>query len=162
MGRKKIVVVCVLLASCLVLNGLLSGRIDRTTAYAGGAAEPNGLGASPPTGLGPLDLAGVNDSDRYDLMKQFAYAVLLVVLLGVGAWYFSRKLMPRLTMARGRNISVIENIPLGPNKMLHLVEVGPGRRLLVGSTNQSVNFLADVTASLPRVMDPGCGEEQVG
>jgi flagellar biogenesis protein FliO len=42
--------------------------------------------------------------------------------------------------------------------MLHLIEVGSGRRLLVGSTSQSVSFLADVTACLAET--PDAGDEQ--
>ncbi len=145
MGKKKIIAACVLLMVCLLLNALLSDRVDRTKAYAG--TEPNSQGAPSLTALEGLDLIGSDTGNRYDLMKQFAYAVLLVVLLGSGAWYLSRKLVPRLTTARGRNIAVIETVPLGPNKMLHLVEVASGRRLLVGSTSQSVNFLADVTSA---------------
>jgi len=158
MGKKRIVVACVLLAACLVLNSFLSGRLDRTPAQAAAVTEPNAFSLSAPTGLNHLDIVGINESNRYDLMKQFAYAVLIVMLLGVGAWYFSRKLMPRLATSRGRNISVIENVPLGPNKMLHLVEVGDGRRLLVGSTGQSVTFLADVTGSVAAAPELSPGE----
>ncbi|MBE0534085.1 MAG: flagellar biosynthetic protein FliO [Phycisphaerae bacterium] len=160
MGKKRIVVACVLLAACLVLNSLLSGRLDRTPAHAAAVTESDAYSLSAPTGLNPLDMAGINESSRYDLMKQFAYAVLIVMLLGAGAWYFSRKLMPRLATSRGRNISVVENVPLGPNKMLHLVEVGGGRRLLVGSTSQSVTFLADVTGSVPAAPEFSPGEAQ--
>ncbi|HRT49447.1 MAG TPA: flagellar biosynthetic protein FliO [Anaerohalosphaeraceae bacterium] len=108
--------------------------------------------------LSGLELGNVAEGNRFDLIKHFVYAIVLVGLLGAGAWYVSRKLMPRLATARGRNVAVIENIPLGPNKMLHLIEVGSGRRLLVGSTSQSVSFLADVTACLAET--PDAGDEQ--
>jgi flagellar biogenesis protein FliO len=158
MTKTKLIVISVLLGVCLVLNVLLSGRIDRTNAYTAAQTEPNVVSRQALPTLSGLELGNVAEGNRFDLIKHFVYAIVLVGLLGAGAWYVSRKLMPRLATARGRNVAVIENIPLGPNKMLHLIEVGSGRRLLVGSTSQSVSFLADVTACLAET--PDAGDEQ--
>ncbi len=81
-------------------------------------------------------------------MKQFAIAILFVIVLGFGAFYFSKKLVPRLTAMRGKNISVIETIHLGQNRTLFVLEIGIGQKLLIGSTNNAINFLADVTEAL--------------
>jgi len=119
------------------------------------SGDPNSRLTSDMTRDDSFDMFTAGDEDRYGIMKQFSYAVLLVIVLGAGAFYLSRKLMPRLSMSRGRNLSVIETIALGPNRMLHLVEVGRGQKLLVGSTSQSISFLSDVTASLSDVRDAG-------
>jgi flagellar biogenesis protein FliO len=86
---------------------------------------------------------------QQDLMKRFVYVILLVVLLGVAAYYLTKKLLPKLTVTQGKNISVVETVHLGPNKLLHLIQISDNRRLLIGSTSENINILADVTESLP-------------
>lgn len=123
-----------------------------------GEGEPNLVRTSEVFSLDSLDFTGSDSEDRNKLMKQFGYAIFLVAILGVGAFYFTRKLVPRLSMQRGKNISVIETVSLGPNKMLHLVEVGDNHRVLVGGTNQSINLLTHVSGSVFDQLGPS-GEE---
>ena len=73
-------------------------------------------------------------------------SVLLVAVLGAAAIYASRKLLPRITNLPGKKIRIVETVHLGPRKALHLVEIGD-QRLLIGSTNESITKLADVTAA---------------
>ena len=77
-------------------------------------------------------------------------AVLFVVVLGVAAIYVSKKLLPQITKLPGKEIRVVETVHLGPRKAVHLIEVGH-RRLLVGSTNENVTTLADVTSGFAEV-----------
>ncbi len=81
--------------------------------------------------------------DPGKLLRQFATSIGLVLLLGAAAYFLSRKFGARLTMPRGRHIRVIESIALGTNRQIHLVEVGR-RRILVGSSPQSIRLIADV------------------
>jgi flagellar biogenesis protein FliO len=55
----------------------------------------------------------------------------------------SKKVLPRVTNAAGREIRVVETASLGPRKALHLVEVG-GQRLLIASTPDTVTMLAPI------------------
>lgn len=89
-----------------------------------------------------------SDGPDTGLVKRFIYVVSMVLALGVGAYYFSKKLVPKLTTSQGRNITVAETVHLGAQKTLHLIEVGDSRKLLVASSGQSINLLADVTRDL--------------
>jgi flagellar biosynthetic protein FliO len=71
-------------------------------------------------------------------------SVLLVGGLGAAAIYTSRKLLPRITNLPGKKIRIIETVHLGPRKAIHLVEIG-NQQILVGSTNENIRKLADVT-----------------
>ncbi len=71
-------------------------------------------------------------------------AVLFVVVLGVAAFYVSKKLLPKITNPPGKEVRVVETVYLGPRKAVHVLEVG-SRRLLVGSTNENITKLADIT-----------------
>ena len=82
------------------------------------------------------------------LTRQFALAIGFVVLLGVCAWYVSKKLGTKLGITRGKDISIIETVHLGPRKTLHLLEVGGRQKLLIGSTNENISILADVTEAV--------------
>lgn len=79
-----------------------------------------------------------------DLLRQFATAIGLVVVLGVAAYSVSRRLGPRWSSSRGRHLRIIESIGLGPHRQIHLLEVD-GRRLVIGSTGQSIGMIADVS-----------------
>lgn len=102
---------------------------------------------------GRADLALANDPDSggglsYNpeggIYYRMMLAVLFVAVLGAAAIYVSRKLLPRLTSLPGKEIRVTETVYLGPRKAVHMVEVG-GRRFLIGSTNENVTKLADMT-----------------
>jgi len=73
-------------------------------------------------------------------------SVLLVIALGAAAIYVSRKLLPRITNLPGKEIRIIETLHIGPRKTVHLMEIG-NQRLLIGSTNENITMLADVTGA---------------
>jgi flagellar biogenesis protein FliO len=76
-----------------------------------------------------------------ELFLRMMLSVGLVIALGAAALYLSRKVLPRVTHASGKEIHVLETAYLGPRKALHLVEVG-NQRLLIASANDSVMMLS--------------------
>lgn len=78
-----------------------------------------------------------------ELFFKMMLSVLLVIGLGVGALYLSKKVLPSVARAGGKEIRIVETTYLGPRKALHLVEIG-GQRLLVGSTSDSIAMLAHI------------------
>ena len=81
-------------------------------------------------------------------LKRLMTAISIVIILGVCAYWFTRKFVPKLTRVQGKDVSILETIPLGSNRNLYLLEIGSGRKLLIGGTNENINLLADVTGSL--------------
>ena len=88
----------------------------------------------PDVGLGPL-------------AWQVAASMGVVLVLGVACILAIKKLFPRITRLRGRNISLLETISLGPHKTVHLLKVGE-RKILVAGAKDRVTMLADVTEAL--------------
>lgn len=88
-----------------------------------------------------------DDTGTQELFFKMMQAVLLVVVLGVAAIYFTKKFLPKITNLSGKKICVSETVSLGPRKTLHLLEIG-GRQLLIGSTNENITMLSDVTQAL--------------
>jgi len=82
-----------------------------------------------------------------ELFLRAMLAVLFVIVLGVGAIYVSRRLLPRIVNAPGKKIRVVETAHLGPKKAVHVLEVG-NRRFLLGSTAENITKLADITDDL--------------
>jgi flagellar biogenesis protein FliO len=80
------------------------------------------------------------------LFARMMLCLLLVAGLGAGTFYVSKKVLPKVTNAPGKEIRVRETACLGPRRALHLVEVG-NHKLLIGSTSDSITALADVTDS---------------
>lgn len=74
-------------------------------------------------------------------------SLLIVVALGAAVIYASKKLVGRISNLPGRKIKIVETAHLGPRKAVHLLRIGD-RSILIGSTNESITKLADLTAEV--------------
>jgi len=88
-----------------------------------------------------------NNINTQELFYKMMLAVLLVVVLGAAAIYISKKFVPGISRLSGKKIQLSETVHLGPRKAVHLIKIGE-RMLLIGSTNESITRLADVTYAL--------------
>jgi len=79
-----------------------------------------------------------------ELFYKMMLSVLLVIGLGAGAIYASKKVLGKITNLPGKKIKVVETVYIGPRKAVHLLEVD-NRRILIGSTNDNITKLADLT-----------------
>jgi flagellar biogenesis protein FliO len=73
-------------------------------------------------------------------------AVLVILVLGGVGIFVLRRLLPRMGLAQGRRISVLETVYLSSHKSLHLVGVGD-RTLLLAGTRERLSLLADLTGA---------------
>ncbi len=80
-----------------------------------------------------------------ELFFKMILMVLFVFVFGAAAIYLSKKLLPRFSGLSGKRIRVIETVHLGPRKAVHLLKIG-NQQLLIGSTNEKITRLADVTS----------------
>lgn len=95
--------------------------------------------------------AGANNNlGSKELFFKTMFMVVVVAVLGTAAIYASKKLLPKITNLPGKEIHITETIHLGPRKTLHLLRIG-SQWLLIGSTNESITKLADVTDALADV-----------
>ncbi len=81
-----------------------------------------------------------------ELFFKMMVSVLFVVALGAAAIYVSKKFLPKITNLSSKEIRIAETVHLGPRKAVHLLEIG-NRRLLIGSTNENITRLADLTST---------------
>lgn len=136
-----------LLAAIALGGGMLLIRSAQPTATEARAEKPGPEGstlfASDPNFFGRTDGPGTGE-----LVSKAMMAIVLVVALGAAAIYVSRKFLPRITNLPGKEIHIIETVHLGPRKIVHLVKIG-NQRLLIGSTNESITMLADVSDGSP-------------
>lgn len=147
--RKRILILCLVLVAGGGWIGLASrpasGERGSQDWMAGQSdpllSDPNAPGETE-TGFG-----------NTELFLKMMFSVVLVLALGAAAVYTSKKLLPRVARAQGREVRVRETTYLGPRKALHLVEVGE-QRLLIGSTNESITTLAHLTEAWLDVAKP--------
>lgn len=96
----------------------------------------------------PNFTAGTNNGfGNQELFFKTMLMVVLVAVLGVAAIYASKKLLPKITNLPGKEIHIAETVHLGPRKTVHLLSIG-NQWLLIGSTNENITKLADVTDAL--------------
>ena len=134
----------------LAAAALSSGLIVARSAGWGAAAVPSekvGYEAGSLFGNDPNLWSQRNDLGTRDLVSKTVIAVLIVAALGAAAIYISKKLLPKLANLPGREIRIVETAHLGPKKAVHLVRIG-NQRFLVGSTNENIIMLANVTEAL--------------
>lgn len=82
--------------------------------------------------------------EQNGLFYKMIQMVLLVLVFGAVAIYLSRKLLPKISRLPGKKVQVSETVHLGHRRAVHVIKVGK-RRLLIGSTNEHITNLADVT-----------------
>lgn len=86
-------------------------------------------------------------ADTRELFFKMLASVMLVVVLGAVAIYASKRVMGKITNMPGKKIKIIETAHLGPRKAVHLLRIGD-RCLLIGSTNDNITRLADLTTEI--------------
>jgi len=81
------------------------------------------------------------------VMWQLLSSVLVIAVMGVGAYLVIKKLLPRLGKSVGKkHIRVLETTYLGPHKTVHLLQVG-ARKYLVASSRDGVSMLTEVSTA---------------
>ena len=155
MFKKRIVLISVVLVLCVVGQVLLRPRLCRAGENTTRTDKPRseGKGELSTWSLDDLDFDKGPNQVQGKLTRQFALAIGFVVLLGGCAWYVSKKFGAKLGPARGKDIRIIETVHLGSRKTLHLLEVGGRQKLLIGSTNENISILADVTEAVSRPLE---------
>jgi flagellar biogenesis protein FliO len=144
-GKIKIVFI---LAAIVFAGGLLSA-VRRVTATSSQqrveTAIPPMPGLAENDSNSPVDTGqSVVFTGGREMFYKMLLSALLIIALGTGAIYVSKKLLPRISSRPNKKIRVLETTHISPRKGLHLIQVGR-RQLLIASTNEAVTMLADVT-----------------
>jgi flagellar biosynthetic protein FliO len=96
-----------------------------------------------------LPARGTDNLSTGELARKMIISALVVAALGIAVIYISKKFLPKITNPPGKEIRIIETTHLGPRKAVHLIEIC-NQRLLIGSTNESIIMLANVTDASPQ------------
>ena len=136
-GRKRVVILCLVL---LIGGGWISMAARSQDQQAQPVADQSRSFLADPNFIGSESITAGNRG----LFAQMMFCIALIAALGFGVMYVSKKVLPKVTHSAGKEIRIRETAYLGPRRALHLVEVG-GHKLLIGSTNDSITALADMT-----------------
>ncbi len=141
--KKKIVVflITVALGSSALLVCSARSATDGTE-LKNSKSKAGSLFANDPNFSGRPD----GSTGNQELFFKMMVSVLFVVAMGAAAIYVSKKFLPKITNLSGKEIHIAETVHLGPHKAVHLLEIG-NRRLLIGSTNENITRLADLTSA---------------
>jgi flagellar biosynthetic protein FliO len=143
--KRRIVV----FAALLVLGGtvVLIGRSNSVTQPINQENIKLNKGTTP-MDEGSFSKQFANNLGNQELFFKMTISIILVIVLGGLGLYLSKRFLPRITNAPGKEIHVLETAYLGSKKAVHLVEVG-NQRFLIGSTEERITTLADVTETAP-------------
>ncbi len=98
----------------------------------------------------------LNNTDSLNTGKMFAQlmlTMLIVIALGIAAFYMSKKVGSKIVNISGRKIRLIETFHLGTRKAVHLIEV-ENHKLLIGSTQTNITKIADLTDNPENLVVP--------
>ncbi len=139
---KKLVVI---LAGLILAGGSLSAAIGASTSPAQASpASSEQIQKNAPATQPTNEQFGVAGGREF--FYKMMLSIVVVIVLGAAVIYVSKKLLPKISNLPGKQIRVVETNHLGQRKALHLIQIG-SRRLLIGSTNETITILADVTES---------------
>ena len=150
--KKNVVLLIVVILGCgviLVCSGQSAADAEKNASDGGGMelensqSKSNSLFDNNPDFLKKTN----NGPGTRELFFKFMVSVLFLVALGAGGIYISKKFLPKITSLTGKEIHIAETVHLGPRKAVHLLEIGD-RRFLIGSTNENITRLADLTSTL--------------
>ena len=88
-----------------------------------------------------------------EIFYKIMLSIVFIIILGAAALFMTKKFLPKIAKLQGKEIRVIETVHLGPRKSVHLLEIG-SRRFLIGSTNENIRKLADLTEFPPDLTIP--------
>ncbi|HOM62030.1 MAG TPA: flagellar biosynthetic protein FliO [Anaerohalosphaeraceae bacterium] len=139
MLKKRLIIFGLVLAFCVFGQWMLS---------AAHTAEPNSSQPTHPPLLEKPSSPAESSLEHLhqNLIRQLLIMIFIVALFGGGLWWFVRRYSKGLLPGKGRLITVLETVPLGPRKMLHLIEVGP-KKILISSTADSIRLLTELPST---------------
>ena len=147
MTRGLLKIVALLLAAFLSVAAPAPASSDASRGGGPAAAAPNVAPATPAgsalTRDSNLTLGTDQQFDTSGMFWRMMLAVLLVLALGIAAFYASRKLGGRIINLPSRQIRLVETFYLGSRKTVHLIKVGD-RSILVGTTPTTITAIADL------------------
>lgn len=91
-----------------------------------------------------FNFTGNSSINGTEIFYRIMLSIVFVLILGAAAIFITKKYLPKIAKLQGKEIQVIETVHLGPRKSVHLIEIGK-RRFLIGSTNENIRKLADLT-----------------
>jgi flagellar biogenesis protein FliO len=142
--KKRILILAGLLAVCIAGQILLRPCL-RSNAYAQALEQEKTADLLKTDDLNRKTVDPGTGSLQGRLFQQFALMVLIVGLIGGGAWFVLKKLPGRLGGGlRSRHMTVTETVSLGPRKQLHIVQVG-SKQFLIAGAGENIALLSDVT-----------------
>lgn len=83
-------------------------------------------------------------------------AVLLVLVLGIAAYYVSKKLSGKIINLPNRQIKLVETLYMGSRKALHLIKVG-NKSFIIGTTPTTITRITELErdiSDLPAADEP--------
>lgn len=119
-----------------------------------------------PDFLASLEAAGKGDAPKKEpslgmTLVRFVMSLALVLALAYATILGLKRFTSMKTGVghSGRRIRIVENSQLGPNRALHLVEIG-GRKLLVASTPSQISLITEIEAD--QASTDGAGVSDIG
>jgi flagellar biogenesis protein FliO len=156
--RKRVLAGIVAVAAWAALAGLADGAGEKIAPASAPAESAASLNPPPAEAGEKLGVPGKPDSGSFGLgtkeyeggrlLWESLAAVLVILALGGVGLFLVRRLVPRISAAKGRRISLVESLHVAPQKSVHLLQVGD-RSLLVGASRDGLRLLADVTGAVP-------------
>lgn len=156
MTKKRIILLTSLLAVCIAGQALLRPSFGSETIGSSLRIDQNPKNTDQPIDTNNLLLTDQENPESPNLQSQLIKQLLIMIgfvsLIGLGAWFFCKKLACNWTTNKSKNINVTETISLGPRKLLHIVHVG-SKQYLISSTPENINMLTEITESLNESRD---------
>jgi flagellar biogenesis protein FliO len=141
MLKKRLILLGILLAASIAGQILLRPCLGESNTTQGPAATTDTLKTWTPNTDKSVDNLGGKLTTRFILMLGFIAAA------GFAVWWFLKKMNNPWLGSKHGQLELLETIHLGPRKAVHVIRAGK-KQVLLGSGNEGVRFLCDLTGNL--------------
>lgn len=151
MMKKRIALLGVLLALCIAGQVLLRPSFGNETLGESLSIGVENESQGQHQSLNVPFEAQKEDPDTENLQSQLIKQLFLMIgfvcLIGIGVWFFCKKMACNWATSKSKHISVTETVSLGPRKLIHIVQVGT-KQYLLSSTPESISMLTEIIEPL--------------
>lgn len=146
MLKKRLLLLGFLLAASILGQIVLGPCLGQSKAAANPNSITNPLPAWTPDTNKSVDNLGGKLASRFILM------IVFIAVAGIAVWWFLKKMNTPWLGSKGGQLELLETIHLGSRKAVHVIRAGT-KQVLIGSSNDGVRFLCDLTGKLESPAD---------
>lgn len=143
MVKKRLFIVGSLLLLSIIGQLILRPCLGESKALDTSPAADQNIGVVPDAWNLRQQTAPQGLSPNNGFIGKFTMMLSVVAVIGIAGWFFVKKMNVPWVAGKGRHLSILETMSLGPRRSVYLIRAGK-KQLLIGSSPEGLRLLSDL------------------